>query len=323
MLGGVCFGALYFLIEIAKHIPLRDRNNFVRLDCINSTKGGKIEGTNRDCSMTRGALCTKEEPCTACNVEAGMDDIAIAYTKRESSCRICDQTDSSLCDFVPEVGPYCIFHGELSPRIGYGIEQLTPLFKVRPCTVCCTRKRTIDKCVNVTKQRNITLLNTTSNVSSIILVNATYLPYYDIWWDNATNPCAESVGESSISSTATANANNSITGTNASNATVNANATNGILSMNTTTVNVTANTTTVNVTANTTTVNVTANTTMVNVTANTTTVNVTANTTTVNVTANATMVNVTANNSNTTNTNVANATTTANSTATNNTNGTA
>ena len=295
MLAGVCLGALYFLVEIGKHIPLSDRNKFIRLDCINSTKGGKVDGTHRDCSLTRGALCTKEEPCTACNVEEGMDDIAIAYTKREMSCRSCDETDSSLCNFVPEVGPYCIFHGELSPKIGYGVEQLKPLFKVRPCTVCCTRKRIIDKCANVTKQRNITFLNTTSNILSFTLVNATYLPYYDIWWDNATNPCAENVGKSPIStnsstsSTASANANNATTGTNASNATVNANATNGILSSNTTTVNVTAN--------------------------NSNTTNATvANTTT---TSNNTV------NSNATNATIANATTTANSTANNNTNGTA
>uniref|UniRef100_A0A7S1CI81 Uncharacterized protein n=1 Tax=Bicosoecida sp. CB-2014 TaxID=1486930 RepID=A0A7S1CI81_9STRA len=85
---------------------------FRRKECTMSVKGGKREGSWRDCRRGEGAICSLEEPCTPC------------YDTSEEPCRPCSINNwlPKECHFVEGVGPYC--------RDANGT--------VAPCVACCS-----------------------------------------------------------------------------------------------------------------------------------------------------------------------------------------
>lgn len=73
--------------------------------------------TDRDCTKGQGPVCTKEDPCTPCELdrleEFGAD-----------RCTTCSPENSGDCHFVLGVGPYCFESPESK--------------KATPCKRCCT-----------------------------------------------------------------------------------------------------------------------------------------------------------------------------------------
>ena len=78
----------------------------------------KILSDERDCSHGRSSKCTKEQPCTPCEVEK-----AILF-KDSSYCNICSDINRGNCHFKEGVGPYC--------RAGPHTDRIVP------CGTCCT-----------------------------------------------------------------------------------------------------------------------------------------------------------------------------------------
>jgi hypothetical protein len=214
--------SIFFVILAAMKIPIKSimrRDGYYRNDCVQSTKGGKLNTgweRFRDCDFTMGATCTKEQPCTPCNKDSDLDEHVLAQVSRERKCRPCDSSGAlERCNFVEGKGPYCIYSGRLHPVI----PQLFLDFDVRPCHTCCTRPSVPNYCYNVTRERNVTRYNFTNITTSIVptsnttnnstntsaytvktinetfitLINDTWLPYYEMWWDNETNPCIKEV----------------------------------------------------------------------------------------------------------------------------------
>lgn len=112
------------------HVPCSVfvRQAWARLDCRASQKGGKRTDSSRDCRWFEGELCTRDEPCTPCDLDR--------------SCRTCTSDGSNAnCFFTEGLGPYCKFPvadarnvpgvGEIDDRTGLRVEIL-------PCTKCCT-----------------------------------------------------------------------------------------------------------------------------------------------------------------------------------------
>ncbi|CAN0371905.1 unnamed protein product, partial [Pylaiella littoralis] len=86
--------------------------------------------STRDCTAAQGMSCTKEEPCTPCD----LNTIEGFLSARGSSsgnanhgvsrCRSCAPGNSGACDFVIDEGPYCWKQP--------GSQE------VEPCSGCCT-----------------------------------------------------------------------------------------------------------------------------------------------------------------------------------------
>mmetsp|Transcript_8655 Transcript_8655/g.14681 ORF Transcript_8655/g.14681 Transcript_8655/m.14681 type:complete len:215 (-) Transcript_8655:145-789(-) len=144
---------VYYLLQAALHVPTypyRYDSSLLRLDCLDSGKGGKrsrnsvqgfdlnpcfnysnsdpvtlenaTDGTQfishkRDCHGGFGASCSQEEPCTPCSREA----LPLWGAGR---CRACTASFRGNCNFVPGVGPYCL--------------EAPGSKVVVPCTRCCT-----------------------------------------------------------------------------------------------------------------------------------------------------------------------------------------
>ncbi|KAJ1460217.1 hypothetical protein M885DRAFT_510022 [Pelagophyceae sp. CCMP2097] len=82
-------------------------------------QGGKKEQrTDRDCKQGRGSKCTKEEPCTPCD----LDELATGYD--QFFCAFCTDVNKGDCKFRQDTGPYCY----ASP----GSRDVVP------CKRCCT-----------------------------------------------------------------------------------------------------------------------------------------------------------------------------------------
>lgn len=73
----------------------------------------------RDCSRGRGAVCSKDNPCTPCGL-----DRAEEFGDRWARCKTCTGNKDGDCGFVQDVGPYCF-------ATGFGSQ-------VVPCERCCT-----------------------------------------------------------------------------------------------------------------------------------------------------------------------------------------
>ena len=121
----ICAVATLFLLLASSKIPVMKfkKSGFYRYDCLASSKGGKKNegyGRYRDCDFSSGPTCTKEEPCTPCNLDPDLDQHVQQRVKNELACRSCG-ADASLekCNFVEGKGPYCIFKGRRHPIASY------------------------------------------------------------------------------------------------------------------------------------------------------------------------------------------------------------
>lgn len=72
----------------------------------------------RDCAYGRGAKCTKDDPCTPCEIEK------VVHFKDNGYCNLCSDINPGHCHFKPGVGPYC--------RVEHGSAA------IEPCGTCCT-----------------------------------------------------------------------------------------------------------------------------------------------------------------------------------------
>jgi len=72
----------------------------------------------RDCENGKGSVCTKENPCTPCEIDR-LEEFDDA-----EPCALCTSTNSGDCGFVEGVGPYCWASSETR--------------EVVECTQCCT-----------------------------------------------------------------------------------------------------------------------------------------------------------------------------------------
>lgn len=87
------------------------------LECVQSGKGGKPVGSDRDCTMGQGSECTRSQPCTPCS---------------SGGCTSCSTSTAAFaagtaqtgeCSFLEGVGPYCR-------------DEVTGA--VSACTSCCS-----------------------------------------------------------------------------------------------------------------------------------------------------------------------------------------
>jgi len=112
----------YLMIASVVIIPYQKSSfqNPKLFSCVQSTKGGKRYGSNRDCNQGQGPLCTKQKPCTPC------DEIPLkleswgGYVPAIESCTACSISFRGECGFEEDVGPYCNISGT-----------------IRPCEKCC------------------------------------------------------------------------------------------------------------------------------------------------------------------------------------------
>jgi len=81
------------------------------------------EGFRRDCKKGQAARCTRQDPCSPCELEKVL---AFGVTR----CETCSVFNNGDCNFVPGVGPYCWESPDYDERGGSR--------KVVPCKQCCT-----------------------------------------------------------------------------------------------------------------------------------------------------------------------------------------
>ncbi|CAM9425430.1 unnamed protein product [Ascophyllum nodosum] len=79
--------------------------------------------SSRDCSSGQGSRCTKDEPCTPCDLDAVEAFLAVGASG-VSRCRQCGVGNSGACHFVLDEGPYCWKEPGSS--------------EIEPCSICCT-----------------------------------------------------------------------------------------------------------------------------------------------------------------------------------------
>ena len=147
--------ALGMTVVMAVSSPLQE---WTRQDCVQSTKGGKLSGSNRDCQMGQGPFCTRE--VRLLNLAGGSHDVSLRYRGyffdhwfgfcmqesctpcEDGGCRACSATEVGNCQFVESVGPYCRFDvPEGSERDFPGVGKLDMQgrrFEVQRCRVCCS-----------------------------------------------------------------------------------------------------------------------------------------------------------------------------------------
>jgi hypothetical protein len=169
-----CIVSIFFVVLASTKIPITtimQRNNFYRIDCVLSPKGGKQIGTYRDCDYTAGKFCTKDQPCTPCNLDADLDNHVRARVAEQRACRSCDSSGLlENCNFTEDTGPYCIYKGRRHPMINTIYPASFTDFQVRPCHTCCMKSAVYDYCYNVTMERNVTRIKYT-NITTIIYGN--------------------------------------------------------------------------------------------------------------------------------------------------------
>mmetsp|Transcript_24574 Transcript_24574/g.29589 ORF Transcript_24574/g.29589 Transcript_24574/m.29589 type:complete len:293 (-) Transcript_24574:129-1007(-) len=73
----------------------------------------------RDCQNGKKASCTKEQPCTPCEL-----DKLLLFGSQASYCSLCSVLNNGDCHFKPGIGPYCF----KSPNSN----------EFEPCRRCCT-----------------------------------------------------------------------------------------------------------------------------------------------------------------------------------------
>jgi len=106
--------------NVKKDMPPK-RKIFPYITSNNELKG--FEGYRRDCKTGQKDKCTREDPCTPCEL-----DKLVAFGAPR--CETCSVFNNGDCAFVPGVGPYCWESPDYDKRGGSR--------KVVPCKQCCT-----------------------------------------------------------------------------------------------------------------------------------------------------------------------------------------
>ena len=88
-----------------------DGQNFTRLI-------DQFSDNKRNCKGGMGLACTKDEPCFPCEPEL------LANFVNASRCTMCQSADMGYCNFIPDLGPYCL--------VKAGSKEITP------CKRCCS-----------------------------------------------------------------------------------------------------------------------------------------------------------------------------------------
>ena len=84
-------------------------SDLLQNSCIESTKGGKLAGSTRDCQAGQSEYCTLGQPCTPCS---------------SGGCRSCSlEGTPEDCHFDETYGPYCDFGSSIG---------------VAKCITCCS-----------------------------------------------------------------------------------------------------------------------------------------------------------------------------------------
>ena len=112
-------------------------NTYVRYDCYESEKGGKLPNDFRDCLLGQSDACTIEEPCTPCPVGGDHNFLSTdhhMYLQNYTGffCRNCTDPYRAFydCQYSDQFGPYCLVDPDAAPVydggecLGQGVEQL-------------------------------------------------------------------------------------------------------------------------------------------------------------------------------------------------------
>jgi hypothetical protein len=87
-----------YLIAASQYVPKKMFAASVMnsLDCDESTKGGKLSGSKRDCVHGQLTNCSLQVPCTVCNPIYGMDESAVWnwWVNQKNQCGSCNTTTS-------------------------------------------------------------------------------------------------------------------------------------------------------------------------------------------------------------------------------------
>lgn len=89
------------------------------LACNNDINAFQFLDGTRDCSHSRGPVCSQSDPCMPCELSKALD-----FGDKWSRCRSCLHPDEKQCHFVHGIGPYC-YKSSTSKEIV-------------PCAECCT-----------------------------------------------------------------------------------------------------------------------------------------------------------------------------------------
>ena len=97
------------------HSSWENGDNYVRLDCYEGQKGGKLANDFRDCLMGQGSACTEAEPCTPCPAGGNASSTSTDFHRYITNytqflCRNCtDPYRAALeCQFAVQHGPFCL-----------------------------------------------------------------------------------------------------------------------------------------------------------------------------------------------------------------------
>jgi len=90
----------YYLTLLAFKLP--DGVYFIRKDCRQSNKGGKLVGSMRDCLDTQPRTCTREHPCTPCDFPVRSDLFDNLFWLHD--CAICSARNPGICQAGPRTG---------------------------------------------------------------------------------------------------------------------------------------------------------------------------------------------------------------------------
>lgn len=106
---------------VATGLPLNETTCYRDHSSICRNKYGqkvdKYASKLRDCNGGQGKFCTKDQPCTPCELDKLVEFGA-------GRCGSCSTDFTGFCDFIPEVGPFCL-ESNVSKN-------------VIPCKTCCT-----------------------------------------------------------------------------------------------------------------------------------------------------------------------------------------
>ena len=110
------YGHLLYIASFAPHHSAwTSDSNYVRLDCYESQKGGKLPDDFRDCLLGQADVCSIDEPCTPCPaggdaVSTNTDFHASILNYSDFLCRNCSYPYRSHynCQYSDDFGPYCL-----------------------------------------------------------------------------------------------------------------------------------------------------------------------------------------------------------------------
>ena len=123
--GATCLNTDTGTVLPAASCPTNDPENILCAYYYDNNINNEVEeyidvylNEKRDCEYAKGPSCSKDEPCTPCQLEK-LEEFGA------SRCVTCGLNGiNGQCDFIPNVGPYC---WKDTTRTTY-----------EPCTQCCT-----------------------------------------------------------------------------------------------------------------------------------------------------------------------------------------